>query len=76
MPGASKNACTGFIDVSLIEPLASELDADYYFSGPSHLWSIFIMTCQHGRPSITDAFTFFGPRQERQKPAAPEKYSI
>ncbi|MFA5592886.1 MAG: NO-inducible flavohemoprotein [Micavibrio sp.] len=64
------NCSTGLVDAELIESMAGQRDADYYFCGPQpFMVGIYHGLLAWGIPASQVHFEFFGPRQELENPA-------
>lgn len=62
---------TGFVDAELIESLAPDRHADYYFCGPKpFMVNIYHELLAWGIPGNQVHFEFFGPREELERKAA------
>lgn len=62
---------SGFVDAELIESLAPDRNADYYFCGPKpFMVNIYHQLLAWGIPASQVHFEFFGPRQDLDKKAA------
>ncbi len=65
----SGNCSTGLIDAALIESLAGQRDADYYFCGPQpFMVGVYHDLLAWGIPANQVHFEFFGPRQALECP--------
>ncbi len=63
------NCSTGLIDAGLIESMAGQRDADYYFCGPQpFMVGIYHDLLAWGIPANQVHFEFFGPRQALECP--------